>query len=329
MYKYDMTRGTKKLTPQQREEAVKRYIAGESSRSLAKEYRVSYVNILNLVKHRGGDVKGRSKLTKKQWEEIAARYQKGEKPAAIAKDFGIKGTTVIDISRKKGIPIRGIWETRGRYSLNHDAFSKPTPEALYWAGFLMADGSINDKKNSVSLALATKDLSHIEKFKNFVGAQHKITTIPPKKMKTGYTSTGAYTIAFTSQKMIQDLANWGITPRKSHTAVIIGGIEESRDFFRGLIDGDGTVSTHTVEGRNYPSIRLVGSKYIVQQFLNFVKKLNPKCEAKIRKGIGIYIFSTHGRFALKTIEFLYKDSCVALDRKYKKAIDLVHQGHVW
>ena len=191
----------------------------------------------------------------------------------------------------------------------------------------MADGSISDKKNTVSIALATKDLHHVKKFKKFVGEQHKITKIPPQKMKGGYTSSGANSITFVSRKMVQDLARWGITARKSHTAKILDGLEWNRDFFRGVIDGDGSVYYHKTKDGDYPGIRLVGSKYIVQQFSDFVKNISPNCQATIGKGIGVYRFSTHGTFALKTIEFLYKDCCVYLDRKYKIAMELITQGH--
>ena len=53
--------------------------------------------------------------------------------------------------------------------LNEQAFSKLTPEAAYWVGFLMADGSIVGR--SVGIALALKDAGHLELFRAFMGSK--------------------------------------------------------------------------------------------------------------------------------------------------------------
>lgn len=56
-----------------------------------------------------------------------------------------------------------------------------TPEAYYWIGFLMADGSF-DKSGRVSLTLSEKEKDHVIKFANFINTE-KVDT---KTRKTNY-----------------------------------------------------------------------------------------------------------------------------------------------
>src|SRR4051812_19286206 len=52
-----------------------------------------------------------------------------------------------------------------KYSVNQGFFSEKTPEALYWAGFIAADGYVDDKRDhSLTITLAKKDEDHIKLF---------------------------------------------------------------------------------------------------------------------------------------------------------------------
>src|SRR5688572_5888583 len=58
-----------------------------------------------------------------------------------------------------------------KYTLDHNCFSKLTPECLYWLGFIAADGyikSIRDKTNRIKIELQGQDSGHIQKFIDFV-----------------------------------------------------------------------------------------------------------------------------------------------------------------
>lgn len=319
-----------KLTPEQRTEIAERYVAGESTHQLANVFGIRDTTVGSLLKSRNipRRLGGHSKLDKNKWKEIADRYSLGEKSANIAKDFNIRSNHVLYIAQKLGIPVRGIWDSRGRFKINHSAFSIPSPEANYWAGFLMADGTIHKEKNSVSVALASQDLRHIKKFKKFLGAEHKITKIPPQRLLGKYTSKGAYSFGFASKQIVMDLAKYGVVPRKSLTARIIGGMEYDRDFLRGLIDGDGSIAVHKTKWKSYAKISLCGSKDITRQFSDFMKRICPNCKAEIKKTRSIFAVSTAGNMAVKIIENLYKDSTVYLDRKYIKAMGFVNNHGV-
>lgn len=81
-----------------------------------------------------------------------------------------------------------------------------TEEKAYWLGFLYADGSVGSNDDRIELGLAERDFHHIEKFRNFIGINNKISYREKTK---------SYRYAFKSQNCKQDLINKGCVPRKS------------------------------------------------------------------------------------------------------------------
>ena len=81
-----------------------------------------------------------------------------------------------------------------------------TEEKAYWLGFLYADGSVGSNDDRIELGLAERDLHHIEKFRDFIGINNKISYREKTK---------SYGYAFKSQNCKQDLNNKGGVARKS------------------------------------------------------------------------------------------------------------------
>lgn len=259
------------------------------------------------------------KLTHLQKEQIAKRYEGGENIYALSKEFGINQSGVYKISQRRGMPLK----MGGRHiiPIRGDAFSSITPESAYWIGFIMADGCVWN--NIFSIGLAIKDIKHLEKFKNFIHSNHKITLT--NQRCNGKTNKGCK-ISIKSKKIISDLSSYGIVARKSLIAKAIG-IEHSLDFWRGVIDGDGSVGTKKLKERfDYPYICLCGSETMLNQFKNYVNSIFPSIDPVVHYMKDSHIYQAHinGENALKVIEHLYKDAAVYLDRKYEKAMQILH-----
>lgn len=185
----------------------------------------------------------------------------------------------------------------------------------------MADGCVWN--NTLSIGLAIKDIEHIKKFKIFINSDHKITLTNTKCF--GKSHKGCK-IAFKNKKIIEDISHYGITPKKSFTAKVYF-LENSRDFWRGIIDGDGGVGVKKLKNNfNYPYITLCGSKFLLDQFSCYIKTTYPEIMATVHYMKNSSIYQTHinGKNAIKVIEHLYKDTSVYLDRKYKKAMQIIH-----
>jgi hypothetical protein len=152
------------------------------------------------------------------------------KRAEIAQVFSIPDWKLKKIIAKEG------WGTKQiRYYYN-GCFDKINKSSSYWLGFLMADGCVMDD-NRIRLYLQKADIEQLEKFKEFVDCEHKIsyTTKYPNRVS----------LEFTSIEIASILKVYNIVPRKTLKAIppnpeVFG--EYFSDYLRGYFDGDGTIS---------------------------------------------------------------------------------------
>lgn len=277
---------------------------------------------INYTLHR---LKGPHKLTHEDWVEISDRYKAGERSGVLASEFKITKVHVHYIIRRFGID--ASQRTSARTIINHNAFSVITPEGAYWIGMLMSDGCVH--RGVVALGLSIADEEHVLKFKNFVKSEHKISYTGGRPCGHGkkYFSKPIVKCAFMSKQIINDLAVFGVVPRKSFTAKI-NYLENSKDFWRGMVDGDGCVYIHKRDGF---CMRLLGSKSNITQFRNFVLKNTEGYGGDIvySPQKHIYILYLSGKHARKIARILYENASVYLNRKYKLVADaLGHQMSV-
>lgn len=294
-----------KLTPQQREEVVRRYMLGEKLVPLEKEFGVTKESIRILAKNRGMVTDRRN---------ISADYI--QEYRRISDDL-CKGTIIPNI-----VPVaKHRTHHSTKYSLDEDAFSIITPESAYWIGFLMADGGVVG--NAISLQLSNSDKYHIEKFKIFMKSSHKVSVISHGINSQGMTRNEAYKITFHSNKICSDVFKFGITERKSLTAKVTY-LDKNRHFWRGMIDGDGTIYSRKVD--NHMMIYLIGSKDIAHQFYEFIKIFRPYLYSKPRlqkKNGNSWDIRVAGKDAAVIMDILYHNAPIALPRKSKHALELV------
>jgi hypothetical protein len=114
------------------------------------------------------------------------------------------------------------------------------------------------------------------------------------------------------------LAAFGLDPQHKHVSAVRDELAASRDFWRGVIDGDGSVKV--VGPRRMPQLQLVGSPTVVSQFATFLGTVSadgyvPHSFAHSQSQV-VRLISISGRRAKDAIEALYgSDPAVALARK--------------
>lgn len=201
-----------------------------------------------------------------------------------------------------------------RSKVDHQKFCKPlSKKEHYWLGFLLADGTVITGEKignpQIALVLSDRDTEHVKKFVEFMG-------VPTNFNTNSYNGHGRARGTFRSQKIADNLANFGVCPNKTHTAKVDDRVNNNRHFWRGLIDGDGSVGT---DSKNYPEITLTGTKKVCASFLNNVvqKITNSSCSV-INNGDSKRVVVC-GKYAVKMIKYLYKNNSVSLDRKQKQA----------
>lgn len=260
------------------------------------------------------------KMTREQRDAAFQRYSAGESCKKIACEYGISTALIYMDARLRGFRCFTNAK-RPRKLINEGAFSVMTPDAAYWVGFLMADGCITNGDRRVSLFLAERDKAHIEAFRQFLGSEHMVRPLVCRSPISKDVSRQVC-FAFTSDPIVADLARYGVVPRKSLIAECVG-LEFNRDFWRGVVDGNGTLGHNRDKlGRDYPTIGLCGSRALMQQFAAFILHTQGGRPVNVRPASKIFIVSVACSRAKKLARTLYENASTALARKHALAVGM-------
>jgi hypothetical protein len=191
--------------------------------------------------------------------------------------------------------------------LREDAFDSVTEESAYWIGFLMADGCICPVKTGqtgISINISAKDEACVHRFRRFIGSRHKIGRHQPKR------GNELVRLRIYSDRIAGALARYGVVPRKSQTAKVYI-LDKNRDFWRGVIDGDGYLTFRSNTG----CLGLVGSRYLVEQFREFILGICPDFKRPVLRHASIYRLELRSVHAIAVAATLYSDCVFAMPRK--------------
>jgi len=317
-----------KLTKDQAAVAVSRYLNGESGRIIAADFGVHENTIYRLVRLAGETVRSLCVLTPTLIESIRVEYLHGCSSLFLARKYAVSKFTVLSALQQSGTPIRSRSECKRVYELDETAFDHPGPEATYWAGFLLADGSVYVKRRGsplLQLSIAEEDRQHVEAFRLFLKSTHPINTIPATRKWIRGRSCQCQAKAelqIPSRRLVVALARYGVVSQKSQSATPVG-VAFNRDFWRGVVDGDGCLGFFSRLPRPLPYIHLCGSEQTVLQFRQAVQRLTPSCKASVYKTGRLFEFKCTGAAAVATVRWLYADSFISLARKASKAFAIL------
>lgn len=231
----------------------------------------------------------------------------------ISKKYGFQRQVFTGWLLAKGYTIENKRATKSCDIYFFDAID--TEEKAYWLGFLFADGAITQHKHSYNVELSLKlgDKKHVEKFAKAV-----------KKDYVNSNSTYRCRCILGSKHMFEVLSSYGCTPRKSLTLkfpdiTMFKYDHLIRHFIRGYIDGDGCLS---FSDKNHTTayVSILGT----EDFLNGIQKIygsNKKLHLNNKNNNVTKVLSFSGKKAFDFINYLYKDSTIYLDRKYKKYLE--------
>ncbi len=198
-------------------------------------------------------------------DEITQLYNLGKSTVDISKIYGVSSTTVGTYLKKSGIYLDPYKSKKCFY--NKKYFNKENLQNSYWAGFILADGSISKKDSGVRLALHRKDKHHLETFSKDIGYSGEVKDYV---QSTNYKDNAEYSKIDLYCKEIQnDLASiFKITVDKTKSGRLPNLHPDNLfSFVCGLIDGDGSIQKRDeVLGR----ISLLGNKDLMQDVGNFL-----------------------------------------------------------
>lgn len=248
----------------------------------------------------------------------------------IAKILNVNKITISYYLKAKGFGPnkkyqRLIQNQPNKKNIKENIFEKiDSEEKAYWLGFLYADGAIGSVADNIELCLKESDLKHIEKFKLFLGSEHKIGKKIKKWNNKEYIS---YRLTVRNKKIKNDLINLGCTPQKTFTIKFpnndIVPNKFKKDFIRGYNDGDGSVTNSTC---SILRIEFVGPTEFIKESANFFGYKSYIYSYRKYKGSGKKYESyeklsrliLEGKNAYDFLNLIYKDASIYLDRKYEK-----------
>lgn len=272
--------------------------------------------------------------TQDQIDKVVELYTAGLSPTQIQKVVGFHRGGIRQIARDQGIARNREDANRlnkGVLSIKVDAFDILTPETLYWIGFLYADGHIEKSCNNVTVTVSEKDRGHLEKLNAFMGGHLNIRDVTPKKMipAPGQVNFGNryYRIGFRSKQIHDRLKDLGFTHNKTNSIIPHDLLKCSRDFWRGVVDGDGwicKINDNRYESqKNKPSLGLSGTQSTLIEFINFLllSGITTTVTPSKRKKANVWELNLNGKYGFEAAVLLYKDAPVYLERKYQKYLE--------
>jgi DNA-binding transcriptional regulator WhiA len=243
------------------------------------------------------------------WTKIQKEYIDGASTAELGRKYGCSQTWVSRKLRQLGTQMRAQKPYK-KHHVDSTVFETLTEESAYWLGMFITDGCVHYPKRGglpkVMLELKESDKDHVQRFSDFIKSSYPLY----------YNKTAkAWKVQVASQKLADVLAKWGIHPNKKTSQYSVHeGLKDNRHFWRGVIDGDGWISKG---GRNFELSS--GSEVLLNQFIDYYKSVYSR--AKLSIGYTGHGCPRVGTSNQEFLEYLYKDSRVALSRKKTRVFE--------
>ena len=199
----------------------------------------------------------------------------------------------------------------------------------YVIGVISTDGNLSSDLRH--LIITSKDIQMIINCKKCLGIRNKVT----RTARGGSKDKKYYMLQFGDKNFFEFLLKLGLTPRKSKT---MSGLKIPNkyfvDFFRGCIDGDGSISISSHPESKHPQykVRLCSASYL---FLNWILKGCKKAFKAVGGSISktnkssVYTLTFGKSDSIKILQMIYLGNVVCLSRKKKIALQILGEWRNW
>lgn len=260
------------------------------------------------------------RLSEDKYKKIVSDYLSGMTQEQAGAKNGIGRDAVGNILRRLGISIRDYTGERisnQRWEWDTRFFVKNNYKVAYWAGFLIADGNINDKGNVMALVIQGRDIDHLKHFCRDI-CLNTDAIFKDKKYD-------AYGIHLNYKNLGNQLKTWGITPRKSKNFVEpIVSQDQLPHFLRGWIDGDGSVYRYgrsariSVASGNLPSLEWFASAL---RYLGYDGYIGINKTSSVKYPDNYYLYIGGVNQVSIVADLLLVDNSFCMERKWNKTYE--------
>ncbi len=209
---------------------------------------------------------------------------------------------------------------------NEHFFEKIDNEfSAYFLGLIISDGNVfkdnTNRQSSISITLDSNDEYILDEFKKSVNTNTKVS----------HDGRGCSQIAVRSNIMANDLANYGVVPKKSFNTYLPNiSNEYMPHLIRGIFDGDGSIlmkPSPKNDGRNryLHAISFCGTHKLMQDISDYIYdnlKLDVKSKVYDYKNRLLSELKIENIHDIETLgEYMYKDASIYLHRKHDKYLE--------
>jgi intein-encoded DNA endonuclease-like protein len=255
-------------------------------------------------------------------EEIKEMYNQGMSLQNIANTVGYKSAHSI---RSKLLSVGVTMRTKAgnrNMGINDRYFSVlDTEKKAYFAGFLLADGSVNIREKSkpqIRIEILTTDSYILNEMRTDIKIENTVKV----------TSKGCSALRWHSQTMFDDLAKYSVVPNKTNNKrLTMNTIPEDmiKHFIRGFFDGNGYASR---KGNRRIVGFCDGYDFLVELKTYLAEKLsisNNNVYTSTSSG-SRFIEYGNQEDVQKLISYMYDDATIYLTRKYDKLYANIEVG---
>jgi len=198
-----------------------------------------------------------------------------------------------------------------------------TNNFAYVIGVIATDGNLSPDLRHIHIT--SKDYEMVINCKKCLKINNKIG----KKARGGSKDKKYFVLQFGDKNFFEFLLNLGLTPRKSKTISELKIPKEYfPDFFRGCIDGDGSISISKHPESKYPQykVRLCSAS---KNFLSWILKSSKKIFNVVGGSISkidqssVYTLRFGKSDSIKILKMIYLKNVICLSRKKKVALKIM------
>lgn len=245
-------------------------------------------------------------------KDIVAKYSAGWSLDRLGVQYCVDSSVIRGALAESNAEIRQWGEHSRVHQYNQDFFGRiDTEHKAYWLGFMYGDGNVCQRLQQVTVGLNRVDRAHLEKFCGALGANSELVVDWDREAPGG---TQQYSkVVLSSKKMALDLFSHGCIPNKSLVAAAPVGVPTilERHFIRGVWDADGSL----LFGGKQDEMSLVGT----HELLAWIGERLPGTNPAVRPHGNIWRIRSLTANVSSWVNYLYGDSAVYLDRKFKVA----------
>lgn len=198
------------------------------------------------------------------------------------------------------------------------------PDYAYLFGFIQSDGHLYNTardRGRLSIEVNKKDEDILWVFKSLIPFNSSITE---RVRQTNFSSNHISVIWRVYDKRFRDyLESWGLPSGCKSELIKLPSCSFSKaDYFRGLIDGDGSLG---LTSKGFPFLSLVtSSSHIAVEYIELINRITGKVKTSNRNTRdSVYNIAVYKEDAQSLVRHLYYDGCLALPRKLIKASEVL------